>query len=76
MKKKRLERTERGFAIYSRTRDSNDSEIRVQHSSADPLKFVWIFCINPSLNNPAAHLTRAQAKIVIRGLQRFVDGER
>jgi hypothetical protein len=76
-----IKRTERGFAVYASVKDSNGCEVRVQHSSADPLTFAYIFCTPPewlrhTYKNPSPHLTVAQAKRVIAGLQKFVDGVR
>ena len=83
-----MKRTNRGFAIYGQVKDTRGCVVRIQASSASTPDAVWIFCddVNgvytrplgseiPS-PDPAPHLTRAQAKRVIRALQRFVDGER
>ena len=76
-------RTSRGFRIYSDFRDSYGNRVRIQQSSAACMDAVWIFCdgesdgkMLPGDTKPfksAPHLTVAQAKRVIRALERFVQ---
>lgn len=76
-------RTSRGFRIYSDFRDSYGNRVRIQQSSAACMDAVWIFCdgesdgkMLPGDTKPfksAPHLTIAQAKRVIRALERFVE---
>lgn len=69
-------KTNRGFSIYSKFKDLNGSEIRVQESSLATTSAVWIFCHNdnPGLKGDA-HLSVAQAKRVVVALQKFIDGK-
>ena len=69
-----MRHTSRGFGIYSEFKDSYHSQIRVQKSSNAQLDAVWIFCKKADEDkNWAPHLTVAQAKRLIRALQKFVD---
>lgn len=69
-----MKRTARGFPIYSEFTDSYGSRIRVQKSSAALIDAVWIFCDkHDGTGEFTPHLTVAQAKRMIRGLQKFVD---
>jgi len=66
------EYTNRGFDIFCKFEDSNGSTVRVQLSSAGDAAYVWLFCVNPSLDDPAPHLDVEQAKIVRDALDTFI----
>ena len=71
------DRTERGFKIYSQFKDFNGEDVRVQRSSAIGRRLVWIFPeakIHMGEAVSGAHLTVAQAKRVIKALERFISG--
>jgi len=75
--------TSRGFRIYSDGKDSYGNRVRIQQSSAACMDAVWIFCdgeddgkMLPGDTKPfksAPHLTVAQARRVIRALERFIE---
>ena len=69
----------RGGWAWARFHDSYGSEIVVKPSSAGKEDTVWVFAhadptrLLPWMTEFSPHLTRAQAKKLIRGLQKFVD---
>ena len=75
--------TNRGFRNYANAKDSYGIEYVIRESSAALRRFVWIFIEDPkhfvevdgSPVPPALHLTEAQAKRIIKALQKFVDGK-
>lgn len=57
-----FERTQRGFAIYGRTRDRVGTEVRIQQSSLATEPAIWVFSDRqPSSESSALHLTVKQA---------------
>ncbi len=77
-----MKRTNRGFSIYTEFKDANGHDVRVQKSSWAEKDAVWIFCHKNDedcilhLGKRQAyspHLTKAQARRVIKALQKFVD---
>jgi hypothetical protein len=73
-----VKKTSRGFKIYSEFTDSYGSKIRIQESSNAEKTCVWIFCNNDTghFSDPTPHLTVAQAKQVIKGLQAFIEDKK
>ena len=74
-----MKRTERGFAVYTDFKDLDGCNCRVVRSSIAGKRAVWIMneivlCGPDSEPIGNAHLTVAQAKKVIKALQKFVDG--
>ena len=72
----KIEKSERGWQYYTQIKkDRYCSTVTVKESSIAGRPCVWIFCTNedPNYKNPPPHLTVAQAKKVIKGLQKFVD---
>lgn len=70
--KKDRETTERGFINYNNFKDTYGSEIVLRESSAVGEQKLWIFCKNESWDNPSPHINAEQAKLLIKGLERFV----
>lgn len=73
-----MKRTQRGFAVYGLIKDSRGVVLRVQQSSAMGGPYVWLFVDDVKQvyrEEPAPHLNRAQAKRVIKALQRFVEAQ-
>lgn len=78
-----MKKTARGFGIFSEFKDSKGNTVRVQKSSAACVDAAWIFVTDPegesavehmgALSGHAAHLTKAQARRLIRGLLKFVN---
>jgi hypothetical protein len=75
MKKPKITHDGRGFAIYGTIKDTRAATIVVKHSSADPLRYLWIFIDGGHIaaNKGAAHLTLAQAKKVRDALTRGIQ---
>ena len=79
-----MKRTNRGFWIFSEFKDSYDQTITVQESSSIN-KRCWIFVKNKDGNDGfedkagggfhsySAHLSPAQAKRLIKALERFIE---
>ena len=77
--------TQRGFRNYADAKDSYGINYVIRESSAAMKRCVWIFTHDPKHYFkddvtgydivPALHLTEAQAKRVIKALQKFIDGE-
>ncbi|AJA41471.1 hypothetical protein AXJ14_gp152 [Geobacillus virus E3] len=65
--------TSRGFAIYKSFTDTYGNEIRIQESSSATNDCVWIICKNEKGNDSSPHLNIEQAKLLIEGLQEFID---
>lgn len=82
-KKRKYKVTARGFSVFDEFKDSKGNEIRVQMSSAAEKCCCWVFCHGPDgksaythmgeLGSYSPHLTKAQAKRLIRGLTKFVE---
>ena len=69
-----FEKTERGFSIYGRLKDSKGTVVRLQESSAAFEACAWVFCEdNENFGNPSPHLTKANAADLIKILQAFID---
>ncbi len=73
-----MNRTNRGFKIYSEFIDTYKSTVRIQESS-NVLKRCWIFVENDGKNpasnlitNGAIHLSVGQAKRIIKALEKFI----
>lgn len=79
-----MKRTSRGFNIFSEFKDSYGNTLIVQESSAAGQVCCWIFVKNRQGNDyevnvgaggridvPSAHLTKAQARRLIRALTKF-----
>lgn len=73
-----MKRTARGFSVFSAFKDSYGNRVRVQRSSS-VRPSVWIFCDSgphwsgsDGEDAPAPHLSPAQARRLIRALERFV----
>lgn len=69
-----MKKTARGFNIYGECKDSKGSTITIQESSSTQ-RAVWIFCENPNPNylNSEPHLTPAQAKRIVKYLNKFIE---
>ncbi len=67
--------TERGFTDYADFKDSYGAHVRVRESSAASEPKVWIFVDNRPVTdtNGAIHLTVEQARVLIAGLQEWLD---
>jgi hypothetical protein len=61
-------KTVRGFRIYAQFYDQIGTRVRVQESSLATDACVWIF----TDKDQTPHLTRAQARKLIRGLEAFL----
>ena len=71
-----VRRTQRGFAIYTEFKNRygfKDEIISVQESSSAMRRKVWIFS-RAEGKTEAIHLDVSGAKMVIKALQKFVDG--
>lgn len=78
-------KTNRGFTIYSEFKDTYGGTVRIQESSS-VLKRVWIFYDHPEDGKfdkasgtnikMAPHLSIAQAKEIVRALQKFIEKEK
>ncbi len=81
-----MKRTNRGFAVYAKFKDSYGNAIRVQESSSAERRAVWVFChpidkatgeekrnSDGALVDWSPHLTKTQAKRLVRALQKFID---
>jgi hypothetical protein len=65
--------TSRGFAIYKRFADTYGNEVRIQESSSATNNCVWVICKNEKGNDSSPHLNVEQAKLLIEGLQEFIN---
>lgn len=72
---KEYEKTQRGFIIFGRVKDTKDCEVRIQESSSAEEYACWIFCTSddPNYQHPNPHLNVEQAKEVIKLLQEFIN---
>lgn len=69
----RIRKDARGFRVFAEFQDSKGNTVRVKESSAADLEAVWIFSAKPDGGDYPPHLSRADARKVIRGLQRSLD---
>ncbi len=74
-----MNKTNRGFRIYSEFTDTYKSKVRIQMSS-NVLKRCWIFVKNDGkspesnlITDGAIHLSDGQAKLVIKALEKFLQ---
>jgi len=78
-----MKRTERGWVIYTKLKDTYGNECRVQESSSAEARRVWIFSMPSDEwkkrygegSNTSAHLSPAQARRVAEALLRFAAGK-
>lgn len=78
-----MKKTSRGFPIFAEFTDSYHNTIRVQESSNAEKHCCWIFVTDAQgrsafehcgeLTSPSAHLTKAQAKRLVRALNVFIE---
>lgn len=70
-----MKKTSRGLKIYTDIKDSYGANVWVQDSSSAIKDCCWIYIEGGSIkdNNAATHLTVAQAKRIIKGLEKFVN---
>jgi len=87
-KKKRLKRTDRGFAIYGRINDLDGRPLKVVRSSAMGPRAMRVYVDGCLMENDqpvplkpnqeilaGAHLDVGQARWLMNALRRFVEGE-
>lgn len=79
-----MKKTSRGFNVYSEFKDSNQNIIRIQKSSSAMKECCWIFIESKDgsglffdkatneFHAHSPHLTKTQAKILIKGLSKFI----
>lgn len=76
-----VKRNSRGFREYLTMKDFYGAEVRVTKSSIATRSCVWIFIKDggaAAIGNPndgAAHLTKAQARRIIKALTKFIEGQ-
>lgn len=75
-----MKKNYRGFRVYTEFIDTYKSKITVQESSSACYERCWIFINNdgkhPESNlvtDGAAHLSKQQAKWLVKALQKFID---
>lgn len=70
-----MKRTNRSFTIYGEIKHDYGGLVRVLQSSSAMKHAAWIFINNEGSEleeNDAAHLTVAQARKVIKALEKFI----
>lgn len=76
-----VKRNSRGFREYLTMKDFYGAEVRVTESSIATRSCVWIFIkgggvvASGGYNDGAAHLTKAQARRIIKALTKFIEGQ-
>lgn len=71
-----MKRNDRGLMDYTQFKDQYGNIVVVRRSSLATKRCVWIFCKKKETDNSdqSPHLTVKQAEMVIKALQKFVDG--
>lgn len=72
-----MKKTARGFGVYTEFTDTYKNKIEVTQSSAACYDRVWVHIMgagDPWLKGEAsAHLSKQQAKWLIKGIQKWLD---
>jgi hypothetical protein len=69
----------RGFSEYLTMKDAYEADVKIKMSSSAEKKCVWFYVkgggivASGGINDGAAHLTEAQARRVIKALQKFLE---
>ena len=71
-----MEKTERGFKVYSTGETTYETKIHIVESSAAEYDAVWIQFEGHTGEYCAAHLDKEGAKAVIKGLQAWLKEKR